>query len=463
MLKGSQIGYRAAGPQKAVAPNDKNRSRVLGLTRYQWLVIAAAWLGWGFDVFDALLFNFVAPNCIPVLLDLAPGSAEARSATLYWTGVITSILLVGWALGGVLFGLLADRIGRQRTLLITILVYSAGTGLCAAANDISHLIAFRALASLGIGGEWAVGAALVAESVPESRRIEAGAILYTASPLGFALAGFLNYQIAGVWLVDSPESSWRFVFLSGLIPVAAAIGVRVFLRESDRWQQAARESVAPPLSALFAPGIRASTFSGLFTAVMALLAWWSCNAFIPILASSLARDEALAGGLDAAATTALVEAWKTHAANWFSVGALAGTLLAIPVAKRFGRRMMFAAYFALSLAAILANFGLDIPSEWRIRGYFAIGLGVYGIFAAFTFYLPELFPTRLRGAGAGFCYNLGRIVTAAGPFLVGAVAMRAGGSSADLLDTLLWVAAIPVIALVGTRWIVETKGRPLPQ
>jgi MFS family permease len=436
---------------------------VLGLTRYQWLVIAAAWLGWGFDVFDALLFNFVAPNCIPALLALEPGSAAARSATLYWTGVITSMLLVGWALGGVLFGLLADRIGRQRTLLLTILVYSAGTGLCAAASDISHLIAFRALASLGIGGEWAVGAALVAESVPESRRVEAGAILYTASPLGFALAGFLNYQIAGVWLADSPEWSWRIVFLCGLIPVILALGVRLLLRESERWQEAARVSAAPPLRALFAPGIRASTFSGLFTAVMALLAWWSCNAFSPILASSLAQDAAIAGGLDAAATSLLVEEWKAHAANWFSVGALAGTLLAIPVAKRFGRRTMFAAYFALSLAAVLANFGLDIPPDWRIRGFFAIGLGVYGIFAAFTFYLPELFPTRLRGVGAGFCYNLGRIVTAAGPILVGAVSMRAGGSSAALLDTLLWVAAIPAIALVGTRWLVETQGRSLPR
>lgn len=435
---------------------------MLGLTRYQWLVIAAAWLGWGFDIFDALLFNFVAPNCIPVLLDLELGSSEARSATLYWTGVITSILLIGWAVGGVLFGLLADRIGRQRSLLITILVYSVGTGLCAVANDITQLIAFRALASLGIGGEYAVGAALVAEAVPESRRVEAGAILYTASPLGFALAGYLNYQIAGVWLVDSPESSWRFVFLCGLIPVLVALAVRLFLRESERWQQAARTSAAPPLRALFAPGMRVYTFSGLFTAVMALLAWWSCNAFIPILASSLARDAALVSGLDAAASTELAEQWKTNAASWFGLGAIVGSFLTIVIAKRFGRRQMFATYFAISLAAILANFGLDLPPDWRIRGYFAVGVGVYGIFAAFAFYLPELFPTRLRGAGAGLCYNLGRVVTAVGPFLVGTIAMRAGGSTQALLDTLLWVAIIPVIALVGTRWIVETRGRPLP-
>jgi MFS family permease len=124
---------------------------------------------------------------------------------------------------------------------------------------------------------------------------------------------------------------------------------------------------------------------------------------------------------------------------------------------------MFGVYFALSLLALLANFGLDLPPEWRIRGYFAIGISVYGVFAAFTFYLPELFPTRLRGLGAGFCYNFGRIVAAVGPFVVGAVSMRAGGSSAALLETQLWVAIIPLIALAGTRWIVETHGRALPQ
>jgi hypothetical protein len=195
---------------------------------------------------------------------------------------------------------------------------------------------------------------------------------------------------------------------------------------------------------------------------MALLAWWSCNAFLPIVASNLAQDTALATGLDSTATTMLAERWKADAANWFNFGALAGTLLVIPLTKRFGRRAMFAVYFALSLASILANFGLDLPPEWRIRGYLMIGISVYGIFAAFPFYLPELFPTRLRGLGAGFCYNFGRIVAATGPFLVGAVSMRAGGSSEALLDTQLWVAFIPLLALAGSRWIVETRGRALP-
>ena len=216
----------------AQALQTANRATLLGLSGYHWLVIAAGWAGWGFDVFDALLFNFVAPNCVPVLLHMPFGSPEARAATVFWTGAITSILLVGWAVGGVLFGWVADRIGRKRALFATIAIYAVGTALCAFATNIWELIIFRAIASLGIGGEWGIGAALVAEAVPESRRVEAGVFLQTSSPLGLVLASFVNYQIAGVWFAGSPETSWRYVFLAGLIPVAMAFVVRVFISES---------------------------------------------------------------------------------------------------------------------------------------------------------------------------------------------------------------------------------------
>jgi MFS family permease len=161
---------------------------MLRLTRYQWIVLFAAWLGWGFDIFDGLLFNYVAPNAIPTLLGLTIGSPEARAATLYWTGLITAIFLVGWAVGGILFGPISDRYGRKRVLLITMVLYAVGTGLCAFVTSIEQLIVCRIIASLGIGGEWAAGCALVAEAVPEDQRVEAGAVLYTAAPFGLFLA-----------------------------------------------------------------------------------------------------------------------------------------------------------------------------------------------------------------------------------------------------------------------------------
>src|SRR5713226_2272786 len=209
---------------------------VLDMTGYQWTVLLAAWLGWGFDVFDGLLFNYVAPNCVPALLHLTPGTAAAKAATLQWTGVLTSLLLVGWAVGGIVFGRVADRVGRTRTLLLTMLLYALGTAACALAPNLWVLALCRVVASLGIGGEWAAGASMVAEVVPEKRRVEAGALLYTSAPLGLFLAGFVNFQIAGVAMKANPEVSWRYVFLCGLIPAAVAFVVRLFVKEPERWK-----------------------------------------------------------------------------------------------------------------------------------------------------------------------------------------------------------------------------------
>src|SRR6476659_3943322 len=174
-----------------------SRNTLLDMDRYQWTVLFAAWLGWGFDIFDSLLFNYVAPNCVPTLLRIPLGTPAAQAATLRWTGILTSVLLVGWAVGGIIFGRVADRIGRTKTLLLTMGMYALGTAACAAAPNMATLVVFRIIASLGIGGEWAAGAAMVAEVVPEKRRVEAGALLYTAAPVGLFLATFVNFPISG--------------------------------------------------------------------------------------------------------------------------------------------------------------------------------------------------------------------------------------------------------------------------
>lgn len=430
---------------------------MLGLTRYQWTVLFAAWLGWGFDVFDSLLFNYVAPNCVPTLLGLEIGSPEAKRATLFWTGLLTSLMLLGWAAGGVIFGIIGDRIGRTRTLLITMILFAVGTAACALAPNIWVLMLCRLVASLGIGGEWAAGASMVAETVPERRRVEAGALLYTAAPLGLFLATAVNWQVAGVWLKDDPTTSWRYVFLFGLLPAAAALAVRLFVAEPERWQRVSA-TAKPALSEIFSKQTRALTLSGTVVAVVALVMWWSCNAFIPVIATGLAQESAHAQGLDASATLALVEAWKVRATVWFNLGGLIGTLLTIPVAKHLGRRTMFATYFACSAAALFVTFGFDLPPETRLTLYFFIGLSVFGVFGSFTYYLPELFPTRLRATGAGFCYNIGRVLAAAGPFAVGAIAAQ---GAATALDTLAWVSIVPVVGLLLLPLVIETRGRAL--
>jgi MFS family permease len=397
---------------------------------------------------------------VPTLLGLQIGSPAAKAATLHWTGILTSVLLVGWAIGGIIFGQVADRIGRTRTLMLTMLLYAVGTAACAFAPNLWVLMVFRVISSLGIGGEWAAGASMVAEVVPEHRRVEAGSLLYTSAPLGLFLATFVNFQIASVFWGNDPETSWRYVFLAGLIPAAVAFVVRAFVREPERWKSAAA-TARPRLSELFTPQFRAITISGFFMAVVALIMWWSCNAFIPVVATGLAQADAKLRGLDRPATLHLVEHWKAVATNYFNLGGLIGTLLTAPAAKHLGRKTMFGLYFAGSGVAILATFGLDLAPETRLAMYFLIGLTVFGVFGAFTYYLPELFPTRLRGTGAGFCYNVGRIIAAAGPILVGSIAAQGANSLTSALRALFYVGFVPLAGLFLLPWAIETKGRTL--
>lgn len=435
---------------------------MLKFTRYQWTVLAAAWLGWGFDVFDGLLFNYVAPNAVPTLLGLPLGSPEARSATLYWTGLLTSLFLIGWAVGGVIFGPISDRFGRKRTLMITMVLYAVGTAACAFVTDIWQLIACRLIASLGIGGEWAAGAAMVAEVVDEEHRVEAGALLYTAAPFGLFLATGVNALVAGNLMIESPETSWRFVLLFGLLPAAVAFFVRLFIKEPERWLTTARSAAPPRIRELFSPVFWPRTRSALLMTFVALLTWWSCNAFIPVVSATLGQAAAVAAGLDKTATSVLVESWKTIATTSFNLGGLIGTLLTIPIAKRFGRRPMFMVYFGVAAISLMTTFGLNMPDELRLYMYFFIGLSVFGVFGSFTYYLPELFPTRLRATGSGFCYNIGRIVAAAGPYVVGAVAAAGAGEPAVILNALFAVAFVPLVGLLFIPLVIETRGQTLP-
>ena len=436
------------------------RRRFLDMSGYQWTVIFAAWLGWGFDIFDGLLFSFVAPNCIPTLLGIPLGSDEAKAATLQWNGILNSLLLIGWAIGGIAFGKIADRLGRTKTLLLTMLLYSLGTAACALAPNMAALIFCRFFVSLGIGGEWAAGASMVAEVVPEKRRVEAGALLYTSAPAGLFLASFISRWLVGGVFKGQEAVSWRYLFLCGLLPAVVAMIVRHFVKEPERWQ-AAKGEKAPVIAELFTPTYVKRTLGGLGLAIVALLTWWSCSTFLNVIVTSMAQSAGKAQGLEKAATTALAEAWKLRANNAFNLGGLLGTLLTIPAAKFLGRRVMFAIYFVLSSAAIFATFGPSVPDETRLLLYFPIGLTVFGVFGSFTYYLPELYPTRLRGTGAGFTYNTGRVIAAIGPFLVGYVASQKSNTLPLALNALFYVGFIPLAGLLVLPFALETKGRVL--
>ncbi len=426
-----------------------------GMTGYQWAVVFAAWLGWGFDIIDALLFNYVAENCIPTLLKLPLGSDAAVAATRQYTGILTSILLLGWAVGGIFFGWLADKIGRTRTLLITIVLYSLGTALCAASPNVYFLMVCRVISSLGIGGEWAAGAAMVSEVVPRSRRVEAGALLYTSAPFGLVCAALINKLVAGLWLPDHPEYSWRVVFLFGLLPAVAAALMRLILKEPETFQQEGDRQ--PRLRELFSPAMWPLTRSGVLMAVTALLGWWALATFMPLFAGGLALQQAQVEGLEPASAARLSAEWKLQATYLFSLGGFLGTMLTVPLANRWGRRPMFGCYFAGSMLAVLATYGLPLSPQLKVWMQFMIGLTVFGVFGSFTYYLPELFPTRLRATGSGFCYNIGRVITAFGPFLIGEVSR---GGIVSIQKTLFWVFLVPLFGLLALPWVIETRPDP---
>ncbi|MGE3106995.1 MAG: MFS transporter [Phycisphaerales bacterium] len=407
--------------------------RFWDMTGYQWLVIFAAWLGWGFDVFDALLFNTVADRCLPDLLHVAADSSEGKAAVGRWTGALSSLLLIGWAIGGIGFGRITDRVGRTRTLLITMLIYSLATAACAFAPNIWVFTLCRFVASLGIGGEWAAGASLVAEVVPAKRRVHAGALLYSSSPLGVLLAivvaGFVSKQVAH--LSDDPSHAWRAVFLTGLIPAGFAFLIRLKVKEPEAWTSEKSAAARATIRELFSPAMRRATLGGVSLAVIALISWWSVNAFIPVLSARLVPEAPGAA--------------KFTSGLWFNLGGILGTALTVPVAM-LGRRVLFYIYFLFTSGAILLAFRLDVEPSLRFALFGLTGIGTYGLCAAFAFYLPELFPTRLRGTGSGFCYNAGRIIAATGPFAVGAVSRS--GTPGELAHAISWSAVFPLLGIV---------------
>jgi MFS family permease len=262
-----------------------------------------------------------------------------------------------------------------------------------------------------------------------------------------------------VYFRTTPETAWRYVFLCGLIPAAIAFMVRLFIKEPERWTRIAKTAKHATIGDLFAPAYLRATLTGLSLAIVALVTWWTCNAFIPTIASGLAAREASL--LGAADTTTLIEQWKALATNTFNLGGLIGTLLTIPASKLLGRRHMFAIYFFGSAVSVLAAFGLPLEPHTRLYMYFPIGLTVFGVFGSFTYYLPELYPTRLRGTGPGFTYNTGRVVAAVGPFLVGSIASRGVNALDTAMYLLFFVGFVPLAGLLVIPFMIETRDRAL--
>ena len=419
-----------------------------GITRYQWLVLFVAWLGWVFDSMDATIYALVMH---PALHDLlrTPGAGPVSTDVIGWYGgIIFSIFLIGWAFGGVLFGVVADNFGRTKTLVFTILIYAVFTGMAALSRTWWELALFRFLTALGIGGEWAAGASLVAEVFPEEKRAQAAGLLQSAWAAGFLVAAIIALLLR--------DHGWRPVFVVGIAPAVVALLVRLWVKEPERWINARAEERQSHtrgrrrLAELFAPGLGRSTVVGSGLAFVAVFGLWGATNWTPTLIRALPdlRD------LSPSELTARV----SYATMVLNIGAVFGYLSFAPLADRLGRRPVFALMCVGSLLMLPVTFLTPRSYVHVLLLLPLLGFFNNGIFSGFPIYLPELYPTRIRATGAGFCFNVGRVLASTGPFLTGCLVTALGsfGRAASA------VAVVYVVGLLILPFAPETRGKPLP-
>ncbi|MBI5776159.1 MAG: MFS transporter, partial [Nitrospirae bacterium] len=256
-----------------------------GVTSYQWLVLFVAWLGWVFDSMDATIYAIVLHPALEELLAVSSAGPVTSEAIGWHGGIIFSIFLIGWAIGGVLFGIAADRFGRTKTLIASILIYAVFTGLAALSQDWWHLAIYRFLTALGIGGEWAAGATLVAEVWPEDKRAKAAGLLQSAWAAGFFLAAALNLLLRGY--------GWRALFVVGILPAFLTFYIMRRVKEPDRWTQVHQQDLASGaapragLGELFRPDLRRPTLVGSTLAFVAVFGLWGSTNWTPTLINTL--------------------------------------------------------------------------------------------------------------------------------------------------------------------------------
>ncbi|MDB5348791.1 MAG: nanT 1 [Planctomycetota bacterium] len=381
-------------------PPDRDVTRLRDLSSQQWKSGAAAWLGWLFDGLDMHLYVLVAAPFVAELL----GVGQTDPNVSYYSSWIQAAFLFGWALGGGFFGRIADRLGRSRSLMLTILTYATFTGLSYFAQTWWQLLIFRFLAALGIGGEWAVGASLLSETWPRRWRPWMAAVLQTGVNLGVMLASLANFLLA-----DYPK---RTVFLVGVLPAFLVLWIRRAVPEPEEWHEAKRLSAdtQPRFLELFHGSVRRITVLTTLVCALALTAHW---AFLFWYLQQLRNLPELADWTGTEKTR-LVSKVMTAV----MLSSIAGNFLAAWIARWLGYRRAIAWLCLAYLAALVATYGrpLELNNLWY--GWAAIGL-CQGVFALFTMYLPPLFPTLLRTTGAGFCFNIGRIAAGVGTVVFG--------------------------------------------
>jgi MFS family permease len=406
-------------------------------------VFWATWFGWMLDGFDSSMYSYILVGALTELLP-ASGIEASRANIGLYGGLLFSIFMLGWACSMV-WGWAADRYGRVRIMCWTVLVYSVFTALCGLSTGIVMFALFRFAAGFGIGGEWAAGTPLLQESVPEHMRVRLAGWLHTATPTGLFLAALVT-------LVGGSLLGWRGMFFLGILPALLIAYLRSNIPEPARARSPGQRK--PAFTALFTKGQARTTWSAAAMMTCIIFGLWSSNFWAPTVVAT----KLVASG----ATPAHAQQMGAVAGLITNVGTLAGCLLMPWITGRLGsRRWTAVVFFIGSLLSVVASYEIAIEHLDDLTLFLillpVLGFFTNGVFGLFTIWLPEMFPSALRGAGSGFSFSMGRVLGAAGPTLIGALAALTGSYP-------LAISLLSVIYIVGLPFIVmapETADQPL--
>ncbi len=456
------------------------------LTAYHWFVFIVASAAWLFDCLDQQLFILARNNAIQTLLasDAGVDFGKVDPAKVKEYGAYaTSIFVMGWATGGLIFGSLGDRIGRARTLALTVLLYSVCTGLSAFSKSIIDFSIYRFITGLGVGGVFGLAVALVADALPENARPKALGLLQALSAVGNVTAGLCAMSVAKV----DPTQSWKYLFWIGAAPAFLCIFIMLRLKEPEKWVQARAASQAiggkkmGSYTDMFGEARwRKPALLGMLLCVAGVVGLWGVGFFSPELVGPAIEASLKAQGISAADLGAEKGLWISYNLIVQNLGAFAGMIVFSKICHAFGRKKAFAGGFIMAFAATVFFFksfsGKGDIWMSAVMGFFQLGL-----FAGFAIYLPELFPTRLRSTGTSFCYNVGRFIAASGPFTLGALQKSLGDKAIAALpataeavqktaakldafrDAACWLSSIYLVGLLVLPFLPETKGQPMPE
>lgn len=428
------------------------------LTRTHWFILIVASLGWLFDTMDQQLFNLARRPAIAELLAARGGGPPTPAAIAEYAGYATMFLMIGWASGGVVFGILGDRIGRVKTMAITVLCYSVFTGLSAFSVGIWDFTFYRFITGLGVGGQFAVGVALVAESLSDRARPFALGWLQASSTWGNMMAALIGMGLGGLENAGTIGSAWRTMFVVGAIPALLCVLIMRRLREPEKWRQA-RESGAKLGSftvLLSDPRWRRNAIVGALLAFAGVVGLWGIGFFsVDLLRTVLDRTNMSPGEKTF---------WTSATLLLQNFGAFFGVWAFTNLTHRIGRRKTFAIAFVAAMVSTAYTFwNLKTFSDifWMIPIMGACQLSLFG---GYAIYLPELFPTRLRSTGTSFCYNAGRFVAAIGPLALGLLTSRVfAGTAEPMRHAGVAMCVVFFIGLLTLPWAPETRGEPLPE